>query len=381
MQRALIRTIRDLFDTSRRQALRFVASPTLALGHMRFRLALLRRDWKGMHAMLRPLAAAARRAHDHRVLTELGFAALRLEEPQLGVALLQEGREGSGRTETTDWRGENISDATLIVRVAESTSQGIGGGMRQVGHIAAAAERAARAVLIVERRMMPLFARTLPNVTVIPFEADIGAFKTGRFVTASTRDLEAVFNHDAEGLAKSFRPIVADQQQARALREKYRGGRDLPLIGISWWSSHYGKDLPRPQQWARLVQGIPAQYVSLQYGDVADDLNFFNSRDPSTVIADADVDQLRDMDTFASQLAALDLVVTISNSGAHLAGALGKRMILIRDDLFRRNWPYLTRSAPWYPNTIVIGKDGRDWHDAFDEVISVARRQVFPSPP
>jgi hypothetical protein len=130
-----------------------------------------------------------------------------------------------------------------------------------------------------------------------------------------------------------------------------------------------------------LVQGIPAQYVSLQYGDVADDLNFFNSRDPSTVIADADVDQLRDMDTFASQLAALDLVVTISNSGAHLAGALGKRMILIRDDLFRRNWPYLTRSAPWYPNTIVIGKDGRDWHDAFDEVISVARRQVFPSPP
>jgi ADP-heptose:LPS heptosyltransferase len=92
------------------------------------------------------------------------------------------------------------------------------------------------------------------------------------------------------------------------------------------------------------------------------------------LLVDDSVDQLTDMDRFASQIAALDLVVTISNSGAHLAGALGKPMILVRDDLFRRNWPYLSREVPWYPSAVVIGKNDRPWDVAFDEIIAAAKQ-------
>lgn len=376
MRRSLIRTIRDLYDTTRREAVRFLVSPGLAFGHIRFRLGLLRRDWKDLHAKLRPLAAAARRSKDHRVLTELGQAALRLDEPQLGAQLVQESRVIAGRVEPTDWRGEDIHDATLIVRVAELANQGIGGGMRQVGQIATAAARAARTVLIVESRMVPLFARTLPDAVVVPFGTDVSPFKSGKFVTASITDIEAALNFSAAELLKGFRPLVPDRQRADLLREKYRRGRGVHLVGISWWSSHYGKDLPTPRQWMSLLREVPAQFVSLQYGDVGDDLALFNANDAHAVIADPEIDQMRDMDSFASQIAALDLVVTISNSAAHLTGSLGQKMILVRDDLFRRNWPHLSRSVPWYPNTTVIGKDGRNWSEAFGEIVAAARNSL-----
>jgi hypothetical protein len=48
-------------------------------------------------------------------------------------------------------------------------------------------------------------------------------------------------------------------------------------------------------------------------------------------------------------------------------------MILVRDDLFRRSWPYLSRSVPWQADTIVIGKDERPWDEAFREIIETAK--------
>jgi hypothetical protein len=348
---------------------------------MRFRIKLMRQDWLGMRAMLRPLAANARRLNDHRLLSELGYAALRLEEPQLGATLLYESRKAAGKTEPTDWRGEDIRDATLIVRVMETAKQGVAVGMAHVGRIAAAAEKAAHTVIIVEPRMVALFSRALPNITVLPFGVDPSPSTARKFVTANTNDLDAILNFDAKQIEQTFRALIADPVQTRELRKKYLQERDLPLIGISWWSSHYGKDLPIPQEWARLLRAIPAQFISLQYGNVDEDVALFNSQAPMTIIVDREIDQLRDMDSLASQIAALDLVITVSNSAAHLTGALGKPFILVRDNLFRRNWPYLSRKVPWYPGGMVIGKDRRSWDEAFAEVIGATGGMIQASKP
>jgi hypothetical protein len=375
MRRALIRTIRDFVDTGRRQVRRFFKSPALAFRHLQFQRAMKRCDWPALRAMLRPLAGAARSARDHRMLSELGYAALRLEEPQLGAQLLHASRDLAGKIAPTDWRNTDIRDATLIVQVMETANQGVAMGMAYAGRIAAAAEQAARTVIVVESRMVPLFSRTLPNATVLPFGADLAPFKAGKFVTATTNDVDVALDYDGAAIVKSFRPLIADPSRSRALREKYRGSRAVPLIGLSWSSTHFGKDLPALAQWARLVRDVPAQFISLQYGDVSTDLALLNEG-ATRVIVDPDIDQMRDMDAFAAQIDALDLVVTISNSAAHLTGALGKPFILVRDDLFRRNWSYLSRAVPWYPSAVVIGKDGRRWEDAFEEIIAAAKRMI-----
>jgi hypothetical protein len=368
-----VRILRDTWHISRRQMRRFARSPRLALEYWRYRRKLRDRDWTGIRAMLRPASQAALSAGDFRFVTELGHAALRLDEYRLGMQLLLSARRMAGESKPSDWQGEDLSGATLLVELMENQKQAVAIGVTIAGYIREAAKRAGNAVVVAEPRMVPLFERTLGGVTVLPFGADVTPHLKGRAVTATTVDLAANIGYDEKDIDRLYMPIVNDRSEAQELRESYLKGRSLPLIGIAWWSSHVGKDLPSVAEWARLVRDVPAQFVSLQYAQSPADVAVLQSGNPDKLIVDASVDQLKDMDRFASQIAALDLVITISNSGAHLAGAMGQKMILVRDDLFRRGWPYLSRSVPWYPNTVVVGKDSREWAAVFDEVMAITQ--------
>jgi hypothetical protein len=109
---------------------------------------------------------------------------------------------------------------------------------------------------------------------------------------------------------------------------------------------------------------------------VAADLEALRNASGRELIDDPSVDQLVDMDSFAAQLASLDAVVTISCTGAHLAGALDTPVILVRDDWFRRDWPVLSEATPWCPRMVVVGKDGRDWKTHFAHIEDRLRAMV-----
>jgi len=374
MSRVWRRRIRDGLQTFRRQLRRLARSPRGVIDYARYRRALRRQDWAALHRMLRPLSQSALRLRDHQLLVELGYAALRLDEPQLGVEFLHAARSGSRKPD--DWRGEPIPDGTLVIRIAEKASQGLAVGLDAIGHIRAAAARAARTVVIVEPRMVPLFQRTLPEVTVLPFGTELKPHLQGKAVETDVNDLKFLIGYDADTVRRLNVPMLADPAITRTLRDRYQRGRSIPLVGASWSSTHYGKDLPGLEHWAQLIADVPAQFVSLQYGDIANEVTALNGGVPERLVVDPEIDQLKDMDSFASQIAALDLVVSISNSGAQRGGALGQRMILVREDLFRRNWSYLSGQVPWYPRTSVIGKDGRPWSAAFGDIIAESRKLI-----
>lgn len=98
--------------------------------------------------------------------------------------------------------------------------------------------------------------------------------------------------------------------------------------------------------------------VSLQMGpyasalaDPPEDLRVF---DPT--------DFIRDMDDTASLIAALDLVVSVDTSVAHLAGGMGRRVILLDryDNCWR--WFHGRTDSPWYPGLEIIRQTAPgDW--------------------
>ncbi|TIL81139.1 MAG: hypothetical protein E5Y76_05460 [Mesorhizobium sp.] len=73
------------------------------------------------------------------------------------------------------------------------------------------------------------------------------------------------------------------------------------------------------------------------------------------------------MDRFAAQIAALDAVVTISNTGANLAGALGVPTVVMLDDGFRLSWPAFGETVATYPNARLVRKGGHAWAPAMQE--------------
>jgi hypothetical protein len=148
--------------------------------------------------------------------------------------------------------------------------------------------------------------------------------------------------------------LQADAAISAAYRSRLgglAGGR--PCIGLSWRSSNvaYGaqKSLALTDL-APLLQARPDLFwVDLQYGDTAAERAAAGVelwRDPA-------VDPLQDLDAAASQVAALDLVITSSNTTAHLAGALGvPTWLLLPAPGFGLLWYWqLDREdSPFYPS-------------------------------
>jgi hypothetical protein len=296
------------------------------------------------------MSAAAGRLGDYENYTRWGIENARLR----------------GELKTTDWRGEDLSQATLVVSFMETEKQGLAIGLNQAGYVREASRAARECFLIVEKRLVPIFQRTLPEVKVLPFPQPSPFSHPGeRVITADPLILRAVLGSLPRRISELYVPLVADVSLTRKLRERYQSGSQMALIGISWWSSHHGKDLPAIGEWALFVRDCPAVFVSLQYGSVEQDCKILSEAAPDRFICDSEVDQLKQMDSFASQLCAMDAIITISNTGAHLAGGLGVPTAVIRDDWFRRGWPVLSDQTPWYPNTRVFGKDGRPWAEIF----------------
>ncbi len=362
------RHLGDSVKNLRRQIRRGIRHPKLAWDYQAFRRAVERRDWEDAHRRLGPLAEGSERARDTRLLGEMGLAAERLGEYEKSTQCHVACARIEGKGSPDEWDGCDISDATLVIRFMESEKQGLAVGLNLAGFVAQAAQKAAQCVLVVERRLVPVFQRTLPNVRTLAYPASYEAPPNERVVTANHLTLKSVLGSAPAAIEERFLPLQADAGRAAELKSRYLNGRSKPLIGISWWSSHFGKDLPSIDDWAEFVRSTDAIFINAQYGNVSEDLAALERAAPGRLINDTGIDQLSDMDGFAAQLAALDGMITISNTGAHLAGAMGLPLCLIRDDWFRRAWPVRSHRVPWYPSATVIGKEGRPWPEAMIRV-------------
>jgi hypothetical protein len=364
----IIFKIGDGLKASRRRARRWLRSPALARRMARFRRSVARRDWSAALEQAREIAKLAEVARDARLMEEIGIALLRLGDDGLAGRLRLESRRVVRGTGPKEWMGGEVR-GTLLVNFVENETQGMGGTIERGRFVAEAAKHAKRCIVLVEPRLVPLFGRSFPSVDV---RAASAANKTAAYAEADKiagfEHLSAYLGTSADTIARTFVPLRPESKSAEELSTRYRGSSKLPLIGISWGSSAYAKDTPELDDWAALIKSIEAKFVSLQYGNVAGDLAKIAAGADKPVIHDDSVDQLTDMDRFAAQIASLDAVVTISNTGAHLAGALGVPSIVIIDDNFRRIWPVGTERTPYYPEVVLVAKGGRDWRAVMAEV-------------
>jgi len=87
------------------------------------------------------------------------------------------------------------------------------------------------------------------------------------------------------------------------------------------------------------------------------------------IIHDDSVDQMADLDAFAAQVAAMDAVVTISNTTAHMAGGLGVKTLLMLDSVPIWYWQLDRPDSLWY-SSLKLYRQTRpsDWADVIDRV-------------
>ncbi|MDG2244531.1 MAG: tetratricopeptide repeat protein [Rhodospirillaceae bacterium] len=205
-----------------------------------------------------------------------------------------------------------------------------------------------------DQRMVPLLQRSFPDLNVVSydslqpdellsFDAQIALGSLGRFLRRSP---------EAFPEAESY--LTADAEHARRLRQKYldaAAGRKV--VGVAWNSvnpsSGVAKSLPL-NQWGPILKPEDATFVSLQYGDVADDVRAASTAAGVDILVDEEIDPIADFDGAAAQIAAMDLIISTSNTAVHVAGALGVPTWVMVPIAPNWRWGFDGQSAPWYPN-------------------------------
>lgn len=359
--------IRDGSKALRRETRRWLRSPVLAHKRANLNRNIQRRDWASAREEAGVLATLAEQARDPRLMEDVGKVFAALGEYERSASLRLSSRRLHRNKKPNDWQGDKV-DGLLLVDFVENEGQGMGGTLKRGFLLRGIAGLAVKSAAIVQPRLQPLFARTFSGIEIFSFgesrarEARVRAAKT-----AGAEHLDFYIGRDAGTIRTLFTPLKPDAAAVAAFRNAYRQ-EQKPLVGISWGSSAYAKGVPKLGDWVKLLRHSDAQFVSLQYGKVESEIEQLQNESGKRVISDSSVDQLKDMDRFAAQIGALDAIVTISNTGAHLAGALGVPMIVLNDDSFRKAWPVDADHIPYYPAAALIVKKGRAWNAVMDGV-------------
>lgn len=231
-------------------------------------------------------------------------------------------------------------------------------------------------------RLLPLFARSFPFLTCVARHGDAKAV-AGDYDAAfqiPAASLGGLFRKDLDSFTPHAGYLKADKEKTARLKARYKGAEGKPVIGLSWRSQKrlYGdpKSIPFSDIVAALTS-TDAQFVSLQYGDIEKDITFA-AQQGFSLLHDKDIDPLTSLDDSAAQIAACDAVLTVSNTTAHMAGALHipAHVLVPAGTAAPHHWFYGQASSPWYPSLRLYWQDytghwGKALHHAVNGLLKV----------
>lgn len=279
----------------------------------------------------------------------------------------KKGERPRSRFVVPKWRGEDLSDKSILLW----GEQGIGDEIMFAGMIPDLKNSAKRVIIECEERLIPIFQRSFPwaETQAHPMDAHGPALdRTARAdidVEASFGDLGEYLRHDQNAFPKVPFYLSADKEKSSLLRHEYlRYAKGKKIIGISWRSGNLMSGARRTAElplWKRLFGNPEAFFVSLQYGDVSDAGAFPLYIDPL-------IDAKKDMDFFAAQVAAMDLIISIDNTTIHMAGALGKPVWALLSYHADVRWGLKEGRTPWYPSMRLFRQEKTDqWSNVMDQ--------------
>ncbi len=257
-----------------------------------------------------------------------------------------------GRFPQPVWHGESLQNKAILVW----TELGLGEEILQAGMLSDLARIAARITVECSPRLETLFRRSFPDLTIIPRTNPARACPVAvdAEVQIAGGDLGGLLRAAPEKFTPHRGYLKADPVRAAALRQRYAAAGTY-VIGLSWAShrSALGKDKTLAlADFVPLLNVPGVVFVTLQYGADPAEIAEMQKNSGVSLFTDPEVDFAGDMDGVAAQVAAMDLVISVSNTTVHLAGALNIpvwNIVPAHNATGLWHWFADSDTSPWYP--------------------------------
>ncbi len=290
---------------------------------------------------------------------------------QVPVAEMSRSTPRKAEFPQAQWRGESLRGRTLLIWA----EQGIGDEFMFASMFADVVERTGRCVIECDHRSLALMSRSFPSAEFVR-----KTFPPQPRIQAGDIDFQCAMGSlglwlrpDEASFARAQHAYLkADQRLTDQFRQRYNPAGDKTVVGVSWRTANKARARQRNADldlWHQILGQPEARFVSLQYGDNAQALARIRDELGVDIYQDPEVDSIQDLDNFAAQVAAMDLIVSIDNSTVHLAGALGKPVWTLLP--FSPDWRWMLgrKDTPWYPSMRLFRQPAfGDWESVFNEL-------------
>jgi ADP-heptose:LPS heptosyltransferase len=222
--------------------------------------------------------------------------------------------------------------------------------------------------------MVPILKRAFPGIGVYTygFASSLGKQKSRINGVFPIGSLMKHFRTSTEAFERHRRTyLIPDEQKVLKLRSALRSKiGEKKLIGISWRGGYWDRQ-KRTKSFdfevftkAMSTRG-DTQYISLQYGDVAEEKKMAREMGCPVTFIDG-MDFKKDIDGWFALACACDSILSVSTALVHLAGAAGKRVNLLLGDY---QAPFIWGTEPGksiaYENVHIHRKEKTETADGF----------------
>jgi Flp pilus assembly protein TadD len=258
------------------------------------------------------------------------------------------------------WNGEYVRGGLLVWG-----EQGLGDQILYAGMVPDLLPHADSILLEVEPRLAPLFTRSFPDVRVVgtgdelysgPVAAQESLGGLGKYLRTTWDEFPR----------RECGYLAADPARVAELRRRLTRDKRT-VVGLSWRSHNplFGKSkTAQLADFQAVLRSPDTRYVDLQYGDTGAERADVERELGIEVERLDEIDNTNDIDGLAALITACDAVVTVSNTTAHLAGALGKPVWVFVPYGHARIWYWFKdgERSPWYPRVQVRRQaSGQSW--------------------
>jgi len=250
------------------------------------------------------------------------------------------------------WNGENLRGRRILLW----REQGLGDEIMCASMIPDVIAQGAACRVMCSPRLAAVLQRSFPGIETVAFGSDLAEAGRDCDFQLPIGSLGRFFRRDFAQFPKHAGYLKADPAKSAALRGKYQAlAGPKRIVGVSWRSRNERLGAAKSAalaDWADLLRAPDAFFVSLQYGDCAEELAAVRAMLGIDIHQDASIDAMGDLDDFFAQVSALDAVVSTSNTTVHAAGALNVPTCVLLPSGSGAMWYWFLHRAdsPWYPS-------------------------------
>jgi len=250
------------------------------------------------------------------------------------------------------WQGQDLTNKSVIIL----PEQGLGDEILFSSSFSQIITNAKKTVLLCEPRLKPIFEQSFPLAEIIEKN--------------DNKYLDITYDYQIYAGS-----ILQHTKNSHITRQYLKPTKKIQLnkstlhIGFSWKGGTTYSDIKKRsiqlKYWRNLLNNKNYHFHCLQHNISSNEKKILNDYAPNITFLNSKKDGINDL---INIIASLDLIISVTNTNVHIAGALGVKTWCLTPKNPDWPWGMNKNQCQWYDSVEMIRKTDNAWHSVLIEI-------------